>query len=230
MPKKRHFDKKLFAFLRDLKKNNNKAWFAANKARYETEVRDPLLAFITDFNAPLRKISEHYVADPRLVGGSMFRIYRDTRFSKDKTPYKTQASAHFRHEATSKDVHAPGFYLHLEPGNVFAGVGLWQPDAPSLSSIRTKIVDDGASWKKAAYGKTFLATWTLEGESLKRPPRGFDPNHPFAEDLKRKDFVAVTSFTEDGACDEGFLDAFATVCKASSPFMGFLSKAVGLPW
>jgi len=230
MPKRAYFDKKLFKFLKDLSKNNDKAWFAANKGRYETDVRDPLLAFITDFNAPLRKISQHYVADPRPVGGSMFRIYRDTRFSKDKTPYKTQASAHFRHEATSKDVHAPGFYLHLEPGNVFAGVGLWQPDGPSLLKIRNQIVDNSAAWKKAAYGKSFVDTWTIGGESLKRPPRGFDPDHAFAEDLKRKDFVAMTNLTEADACADDFLDRFTKVCKASSPFMEFLTRAVGLPW
>ena len=230
MPSKTYFDKKLFKFLRDLKKNNDKAWFAANKARYESDVRDPLLSFIADFNAPLRKISQHYVADPRPVGGSMFRIYRDTRFAKDKTPYKTQASAHFRHEATSKDVHAPGFYLHLEPGSVFAGVGLWQPDGPSLLNIRNKIVDDSAAWKKAAYGRPFLATFALSGESLKRPPSGFDADHPYVEDLKRKDFVAMTSLTEQDACADDFLDRFVKVCKTSTPFMEFLTKAVGLPW
>ena len=223
------FDKKLFKFLRDLKKNNDKAWFADNKARYEEVVRAPLLDFIAAFNGPLQKISNHYVADPRPVGGSMFRIYRDTRFSKDKTPYKTQASAHFRHEA-AKNVHAPGFYLHLEPGNVFAGAGLWQPDADALRKIRTSIHDDPKAWKKAAYGKTFAADWEIGGEVLKRPPKGFDPAHPFIEDLKRKDFVAMTPLTEQDALSEDFLATFTKRCRSASPFMEFLTRACGLPW
>ena len=110
----------LFDFLRELGANNERPWFEENKARYRAEVRDPMLDFIQAFAEPLAEISPHFRADPRANGGSLFRIYRDTRFSKDKTPYKTNVGAHFRHEA-GKDAHAPGFYLHLEPGMCFAG-------------------------------------------------------------------------------------------------------------
>ena len=95
----------LFDFLREFKANNERSWFEANKFRYHRDVREPMLDFIAAFRAPLADISPHFRADPRPSGGSLFRIYRDTRFSKDKSPYKTNAVAHFRHVA-GKDAHA----------------------------------------------------------------------------------------------------------------------------
>ncbi|MEM6532458.1 MAG: TIGR02453 family protein, partial [Myxococcota bacterium] len=106
-----HFSPALFKFLRDLEKNNNREWFQTHKPRFEEHVKAPLLRFIEDIEAPLMKVSKHIVADPSPSGGSMFRIYRDVRFSKDKRPYKTHAAAQFRH-ATGKDAHAPGYYMH----------------------------------------------------------------------------------------------------------------------
>ena len=183
----------LFEFLRDLKASNERQWFEANKERYRTEVRDPVLDFIVAFAQPLKKISPHFLADPRANGGSLFRIYRDTRFSKDKTPYKTNVGAHFRH-AAGKDAHAPGFYLHLEPGTCFAGCGIWHPDNHTLGRIRGAIIDRPDEWRRITTAKAFRETFELMGESLKRPPRGYDPGHPLMEDLKRKDYVAITSY------------------------------------
>ena len=122
-----HFTPVLFEFLSDLSENNNREWFQANKDRYERDVRDRLVQFVADFDSRLTEISPHMVADPRPSGGSVFRIYRDVRFSKDKSPYKTNAAIHFRHEVGRK-VHGPGFYLHLQPGSVFTGAGIWRPD------------------------------------------------------------------------------------------------------
>ena len=102
---------------------------------------------VTNDGPHLKKISPHFIADPRPVGGSIFRIYRDIRFSKDKQPYKTHAAAQFRHEA-GKDVHAPGFYLHLAVGEVFAGFGIWRPDSSSLLKIRKAIINHPDQWKK----------------------------------------------------------------------------------
>ena len=115
-----HFGPELFDFLRELRENNDRDWFQANKERYEHDVKEPLLGFISDFGPRIAKISPHIRADPRPTGGSLFRIYRDVRFSKNKAPYKVHAAAQFRHKR-GKDVHAPGYYLHLEPGQVFAG-------------------------------------------------------------------------------------------------------------
>lgn len=224
-----HFSPALFQFLGELRLNNERPWFEANKARYMAEVRDPMLRFVGDFAPHLRSISPHFVADPRPNGGSLFRIYRDVRFSKDKSPYKTMAAAHFRH-ATAKDVHAPGFYLHLEPGGCFLGTGIWHPDAPTLAKIRENIVDDPDGWTAAKTDPAFARAWQLSGESLKRPPKGYDADHPLIEDLKRKDFVSIASVEEEAVCAPDFLDRFAELCRSAAPFMRYLTRAVGASW
>ncbi len=159
----------------------------------------------------------------------MFRIYRDTRFSKDKSPYKTMAATQFRHEE-GKDVHAPGFYLHLEPGNVFAGAGLWHPDTRTQARIREAMVEHPTRWKRAISTKSFRQNCALAGEALKRPSRGYDAEHPLVEDLKRKDFIAVTSFDERTACSREFMSQFVRPCRAASPLVQFLAEALGLAY
>ena len=224
-----HFTPRLFEFLLELSANNDRAWFQDNKGRYEEHVKEPLLQFIADFGPKLQSISEHFVADTRTNGGSMFRIYRDVRFSKDKSPYKTQAAAHFRHEV-GKSAHAPGFYLHLAPDEVFAGVGLWQPDSAALGRIRNRIASNPQRWERASKDPAFLDAFELTGSSLKRPPKGFDADHPCIEDLKRKDHIASCMFDEEEATSPGFLDDFADAFRMASPYMEFLTTAVGLPY
>jgi uncharacterized protein (TIGR02453 family) len=224
-----HFNPAMFKFLKELKANNDRTWFADNRDRFEEVVREPLIRFVLEFGPKLRKISPEFSADPRPVGGSIFRIHRDTRFSKDKTPYKTHASAQFRH-VRGKDVHAPGFYLHLEPGNVFLGAGIWRPDTRSAAGIREAIAEDPAAWKRAVRGKAFREAFRLEGESLKRPPRGMDPEHPLLEDLKRKDFIAVRDFTQRDACGADFVDRYAEACRGAAPLVRFLTRALELGW
>jgi uncharacterized protein (TIGR02453 family) len=219
----------LFKFFRELKANNNRDWFQANKERYEGQVREPLLRFITDFGVRLAEISPHYLADARKSGGSLFRINRDIRFSKDKSPYKTAAGIQFRHES-GQDVHAPGFYLHLEPDSIFGGIGIWQPDTQTLNKIRDAIVEEPNRWRQIVSAETFAARFELSGDSLKRAPKGYDPDHPLIEDLRRKDFIAATSFTEAEACAPDFIDRFAESCRTGAPFVQFLTKAIGLPW
>src|SRR5918992_310398 len=158
-----YFGEDTFAFLRELKRNNDRDWFNANKDRYEGSVKEPFLQFINDVGPALRKVSRNLVADPRPVGGSMFRIYRDVRFSKDKSPYKTHAGIHFRH-AFGKDAHAPGFYLHLEPGGSFAGVGIWRGGPATLGKIRDAIVDDPDAWISATREPPFADAYTLGGD------------------------------------------------------------------
>jgi len=227
MPTRAYFTPELFKFLRQLKRNNNKQWFEENKDRYLEHVRDPFLEFIADFGPHLHKISPHFVADPRPIGGSLFRIYRDVRFARDKSPYKTTAAAQFNHEK-GKNVHAPGFYLHLEPGNVFAGAGVWHPDSRTLGKIRDAIVDDPAKWKRAISGRTFKSTCQLVGDMLVRPPKGYDPDHPLIEDLKRKDFLALVPLSEKEACAPGFVGTFTKACQASASLVKFLTEAIGL--
>lgn len=219
----------LFNFLKDLKQNNDKAWFAENKQRYESVVREPLLKFITDFAVHLAKVSPHYETDPRKVGGSLFRIHRDIRFSPDKSPYKTHAGIQFRHES-GKDVHAPGFYLHLEPGNVFTAIGVWQPDSETLGKIRDAIVAHPDRWQQIFADEEFATVFKLEGDQLKRAPKGYDPDHPMIEYLKYKDLYVITSFNEQDACAGDFMERLAEVFMKSTPFMEFLTTAIGLPW
>jgi uncharacterized protein (TIGR02453 family) len=217
----------VFRFLNELADNNDREWFNAHKQRYIEEVRDPLLQFVADFAPRLQKLSKNMVADPRPAGGSLFRIYRDTRFSQDKRPYKTHAGLTFRHQ-DGRDVHGPVFYLHLEPGSVFMAGGMWQPDADSLGRIRDAIVAHPGRWKRV------LAKVELdeghEGNRLKRAPRGFDPEHPFVEDLKRKSFTASTRFAQKEATAPDFPARFASACREKTPLMQFLTQAVGLPW
>ena len=150
-----YFDATAFRFLRNLARNNNREWFSAHKAQYEATVRDPFLRLIADLAEPLAKISAHFRADPRPSGGSMFRIYRDTRFANDKSPYKTWLGARLFHER-ARQVHAPLFYVHIQPGRCFAGGGIWHPEGPALKRIRDFLVDNPASWKKATHARRDL--------------------------------------------------------------------------
>ena len=224
-----HFSPGLFKFLRDLKANNNRAWFVDNKSRYEAEVREPMLRFIEDFAPRLRRISKHYLADPRPVGGSMFRIHRDVRFSPDKSPYKTHAAANFTHER-GKHFHAPGFYVHLSPQDVFVGCGIWHPDPEAAAKIRTAIAKSAPTWTRAISAPAFKAKCELDDQRYSRPPRGFDSDHKLIEDLKLKNFIASASFNERDACSPRFIDRFSEICQASAPLMRFLTTALGLSW
>ena len=221
------FTDDLFGFLRDLARNNDRTWFARNKDRYEVEVRGPALRFVADFAPHLGRISPHFRADPRPAGGALFRIHRDVRFSKDKRPYKTHVGIRFPHKA-GKDVHAPGFYLHLEPDHVFIGCGVWHPDGSTLSRIRTSIVARPDRWRRIREGKRFWRRFHLGGDSLQRAPRGIDAEHPLIEDLKRKDYIAVAALDERAVQSEVFMKEFVALCRDAEPFQRFLCEALGL--
>jgi uncharacterized protein (TIGR02453 family) len=225
----KYFTTDTFQFLKDLEANNDRSWFNANKARYDAAIKEPALDFIEDFAGPLRKISKHFVADPSLQGGSLFRIHRDTRFSKDKTPYKTNTGLHFRH-FMAKDAHAPGFYLHVQPGESFMGVGLWRPETRVAYQIREHIDEHQTDWKRATRAKRFTDVYTLEGDSLTRPPKGFPEDHALIVDLKRKDFIASTRLSQRVITSGSFMDTFEDNCKRGTPMMRFLCDAVGVPF
>jgi uncharacterized protein (TIGR02453 family) len=225
----RSFRPALFTYLKDLAANNDREWFAENKGRYEEYVKGDGLQFIRDFEPYLHEISPHFVADPRTVGGSLFRIYRDARFSKDKTPYKTHMGIQFRHEA-AKDVHAPGFYLHLEPSACFVGIGIWRPDGPALRRIRDAMADDPDGWSSVVGGGSFSDRYGLEGERLKRPPRGYDAESPIVDDLKLKDFIGGAKFSQRTATSSDFLEEYAAMCRDGAAFNRYLCGALGLPF
>ncbi|HZS47384.1 MAG TPA: TIGR02453 family protein [Blastocatellia bacterium] len=220
-----YFTKETFAFLRALKKNNNRDWFQANKQRFESTVRDPILRFISDFSPKLDKINPKYVADPRPNGGSLMRIHRDIRFSDNKSPYKTELGVSFWHEDAGKSMCAPSFFMMVSAERCFAAGGLWHPDPQSLAKVRNEIANNQTAWQKVKKSKL-----KIEGESLSRPPRGFDPSHPFIEDIKRKDFVTIKGFSQDEMCSDSILQDFTRAYKSMSPLMEFLCHATGFNW
>lgn len=216
------------SFLQRLRDNNNRDWFNEHKDQFEEVVREPGLAFIRDMEKPLQKVSPFFTAVAKKSGGSMMRIYRDIRFSKNKTPYKTNLGIHFRHQA-GKDVHAPGFYFHIHPDEIFFGAGIWRPETDRLNDIRTIIDDDPARWKRIVNKKKFRETFDRVGESLKRPPRGFDPNHALIDELKRKDHLCQIHLTENDILDRNLIDVIAVHMKSAMPFVRFLCDALHLP-
>lgn len=219
----------LLRFLRDLERNNERPWFEANRDRYEAEVREPALAFIAAMGRHVEAISPHLRAEPRKVGGSLMRIHRDVRFSADKRPYKTNLGIQFRH-ADGKDVHAPGLYVHVEPGSVFLGAGMWRPDSASLLRIRQAIDDDPKGWTRVRDGKRFRDAWDLAGESLRRAPRGFPADHPRVEDLKRKDHIAVHELRAADVTRDDLVPHVAGLFGRTKDYIGWLAEAIGLPF
>jgi uncharacterized protein (TIGR02453 family) len=222
------FDQSLFRFLEELTDNNNRPWFLENKWRYEQEVLAPSLALIRCFQPSLRKISPYFVASDRSVGGSLMRVYRDTRFFKGE-PYKTNVGIQFRHEM-GRDIHAPGFYVHIAPDECFLAVGMWRPDAESLRQIRLAIVEQPRRWKRIRDDRKFRHHFDLEGSSLKRPPLGFPADHPHIEDLKRTDFLGLHGLDERDVLHKGFLQSVSESFLACRSFMRFLCDALTVPF
>jgi uncharacterized protein (TIGR02453 family) len=153
------FKPRTIRFLEQLKANNNREWFKENKTRYEDDVLDVALRFIISMQDPLAEIAPRFTAVPTRVGGSLMRVYRDTRFSKNKLPYKTNIGIQFRHEQ-AKDVHSPGYYVHIEPDNVFLGAGMWRPDPDSLRKIRERIAARPREWQRARGDKAFAGKFS----------------------------------------------------------------------
>lgn len=227
-----YFTRSSFEFLRDLEANNEKTWWEDNKDRYIRHIREPALDFIVDFGRHLREISPHFTADARSQGGSLMRPYRDMRFSKG-LPYKTNVGIHFRHEQAG-DVHAPGFYLHIEPGQNFAGAGMWQPETRLARQIRQAIHDDPDGWSEAAHQAGFTSTWEVAGheeDRLKRVPRELDgADHPYPDDLRLRSFSAGSRLTQKTVTSTSLPDDLAKTFKLAAPYTRFICEAIGVPF
>ena len=223
------FEQSLFQFLKQLSRNNNREWFRENKPRYERDVLEPSLAFIRAFRPRLKKISEFFTAIDRRSGGSLMRVYRDTRFHGTDEPYKTNVGIQFRHEF-GRDIHAPGLYVHLEPGSCFLAVGLWRPDSQALRQVREAIVENPVRWRRVCNDKKFQAFFSLDGDSLKKCPLGFPVDHPCIEDLRRTDFIAVAYVDDSLTTQKTFLDHVAQAFTAAKPFMRFLCSSMNVPF
>jgi len=225
----RYFTQASLDFLKKLEKNNNRPWFEERKDEYESLVRSPALDFIADMGDDIEALSSHFLAIPKKVGGSLMRPYRDVRFGKDKRPFKTNVGIQFRH-FMAKDVHAPGFYLHVEPNDCFVGVGIWRPDAPTLAKLRKAIDEKPKEWLEASRDKAFARKFDLVGESLANPPRGYKKDHPLIEDLKRKDFIALTRLPDDRVTSNRLKADVVKSFQTAEPYMRFLCRALDLPF
>lgn len=223
-----YFSDATFRFLRALARNNNRQWFHAHKADFEAHVRGPYQRLLTDLQPAVAEVSLHYRADPRPVGGSMFRINRDTRFANDKSPYKTWQGAKIFHER-SRQVEAPSFHLHIRPGGCFVGAGLWHPASDTVRRVRQFILDNPASWKAAAHGPGLKRRFALDdGEMLVRMPRGFPAEFEFADDLRRKNFVARRALDDSTVIGPRLLSTLRTDLATLAPFVDYLCAALDL--
>ncbi|MEZ5557575.1 MAG: DUF2461 domain-containing protein [Pseudomonadales bacterium] len=219
------FPRQTLDYLDELAVNNDRDWFQANRHRYEALVREPALDFIAAMGPRLARISEHFEALPKKVGGSLMRVHRDTRFGRDKTPYKTNIGIQFRHEL-GRDVHAPGFYVHIANDGCFFGAGMWRPDPAALTAIRDRIAFRPQEWQRVREDRALRRLYRLDGEALKRPPRGYPPDHRHLEDLKRKDFIAIAEFSAGAISERRFLDLAARTFRSAAPLMQFLCNAI----
>jgi uncharacterized protein (TIGR02453 family) len=220
------FSPEFFRFLRDLKRNNNRGWFLANRARFDEFVQGASVRFVEAMAPVIQRINPNLVGDPRPVGGSLMRIYRDVRFSKDKSPYRTSMGIHFFHrDSEGHEGGVPGFFLHLAPGESFVASGMWMSPTPELAKIRNALLKDPSEWKRAK-----APGLSPDEHALKRVPPGFAPDHPLTEDLKRKSFVAMSSLKDSEVTSPGFGGRFIVECRSLDPLNRFLANAVGVTY
>lgn len=225
-----HFTDETFDFLFELDVHNSKEWMDANRDRYEQHVKQAMYGFVEAVADPLHaRVSTHLLAIPKIQGGSVFQIHRDTRFRDDKTPYKRNAGCQFRHDLASRDVHAPGLYLHLEPGNCYTGGGIYRPPTKVLNQVRDKIVDHRSSWSRVR-NEMESHGWTLGGDQLKTSPRGYDAEDTMIDDLRRTSFVVSRQFDEEVAQRDDFVEVYVGWAEQQAPFLRYLCRALDLPF
>lgn len=216
------FTKKTLAFLRALKRNNDREWFKARKDDYEAHVRGPLVQVLARLERDLATFAPEFVAHPKV---SLFRPYRDTRFSHDKSPLKTNAAAHFPSRQLLK--RGGGFYFEVTPGWVWIGGGIYMPDAGDLLRIRARIATDHTTLRKILRAKSFVSTaGELRGETLTRVPRGFPADHPAADLLRHKQFLASKEYPAEFAYDPKFYPELLAMFRAITPMVRFFNEAM----
>jgi len=223
------FTSATFDFLADLKANNQREWFAEHKSRYWDDVLVPSIELVQMLQKPLSRAAPFLVADPRRSGGSVLRIYRDTRFSKDKTPYKTHVGIQLRHDA-GKDIHAPSIYLHFEPGESLVAAGCFRPHPTALAAIRKAIDAKPSQWKRVTHDLRTKQAAVFWGESLKSAPRDYPKDHPLIEDLRRKDFIVCFPLTRSQVLDDHLAEMIIDKVKIARSYMRFLCEAVAVPY
>lgn len=208
--------KKTFEFLKQLEKNNNREWFASHKAEYESAVKENKVFF--------NKVYAELQKNDHIKGVHIFRIYRDVRFSKDQTPYKTNFGAGY---SRVKPILRGGYYIHLEPGNSFVGGGFWGPDAKDLLRIRKEFEISTQEIDKIISDKTFINYFKeIQGEAVKTAPRGFDKDHPSIDLIRKKQYVVMRKFTDQEVVSEAFQNEAVLTFLAMRPFFDYMSEVL----
>jgi len=217
------FTRKTLAFLRALKRNNHREWFRTRKTEYEQHVRGPMIVLLERLARDLPAFAPDLVAEPRV---SLYRIYRDTRFSEDKTPLKTHVAAHFPSRKFPKGQGA-GLYVEIAPQWVWAGGGSYMPSSADLLAIRASIARNHRPLHRIVTSSRFKRrVGGLTGEQLTRVPRGYDRNHPAASYLRHKQFIAGCEYPADFATSARFYPELLAVFRAVSPLVDLLNRAM----
>ncbi len=224
------FSEQTFQFLEQLHANNERDWFDRNRQRYETTVREPAFEYIRSMEGHIARLSPHFLVAAKKTGGSLMRVFRDTRFAKDKKPYKTNIGIQFRH-ASGKDVHSPGFYLHIEPNEIFLAAGIWAPDNATLSKVRMLMDEYPDEWlsikRPLLRGR---APFDMHGESLKTAPRGFSTDHPLIDDLRRKHVIVVRHLERKDVIGKAATRRTSALFERAAPLVKFICEATDLAY
>ena len=214
------FTKDTLRFLRALKRNNDREWFKARRDDYERHVREPMIAVIEQLARDFQRVAPQLVASPK---SSLYRIYRDTRFSADKSPLKTNAAAVFPWRGLARHEGA-GLYFEVAPRWVWIGGGIYAPQPPQLARVREHIAGTWPELRRITRSKTFTdRVDALHGDRLTRVPRGFPADHPAAEYLKHRQFLAAREFPAEFATEERFYPTLLATFKAIVPLVTFLN-------
>ncbi len=218
------FTPKSIAFLRALKRNHDREWFRARKDDYEAHVRGPMIAVLAQLAGDFRRFAPEFVADPKV---SLFRIYRDTRFSADKSPLKTHAAAHFPTRGRRPGDDGAGLYFEIAPQWVWIGGGLYMPSTAYLHAVREQIASSHPTLHRIVTAPSFRRTFVeLEGERLSRVPRGYPKDHPAAHYLQYKQFIAGREFPAEFATSDAFYPELVRTFKTAVPLVRFLNSAL----
>ena len=217
------FTRKTLLFLRSLKRNNDREWFRARKSQYEQHVRAPMIEMLARLAVDLRTFAPDLISDPKV---SLFRIYRDTRFSSDKSPLKTAVAAQFPSRRFARNEGA-GLYFEVAPGWVWIGGGMYMPAAADLLAIRSRIAATHPRLHRLVTAPTFrTAVGELSGERLTRVPAGYARDHPAAHYLQFKQFIGGCEYESAFATSPRFYSELLRVFQAVTPLVGFLNHAL----
>ncbi len=206
----------LFQFLKELKKNNTREWFNEHKPTFQN--------FHTEAKQFYQAVEDRLQQTDQIEKHKVFRIYRDVRFSKDKTPYKTRFAGYFIR--ATQELRG-GYYLNIEPGNCIVGGGFYGPESDDLKRIRKEFEQDDSEIRGILNDKKFKSTFgDLQGQELKSAPRGFDPEHPAIDLIRKKQFYVIRSFTDKEAQSPNFIDEVLETYQTIRPFFDYMSAVL----